>query len=702
MGRGSVRADGWKAGGKAEEIRFEKKLNSDLALDERVGHNHRRRWELLPQGRIVQKMCAKTKNDSKKRKVADYKATPPGWVLVGTYKKGQLEAWPGYYNYPVSDKDEWGEKEAARICELWLFSGAKVQRTFSAKFIGVKTREELIAEYGYPATGKAHGKRYWLFKTEEVPTHDYVVGSKVLVRVKDFAANPDLRKRIKKWLASDGRNGNEFADIIPEVVAAVPMEGLCVCETALQLSLFADDGYRVRPQRQIRLEPPQSEVCGPVAEYSRALRRRQAALFQPQKPETAQGDVRVLELFAGVGGFRVGLERASNRYKTVWNNQWEPATKRQDASIVYCQRFGEVGHSNEDIAAVSVEEIPEADLLVGGFPCQDYSVANTLKRAGGIVGKKGVLWWQIHRILRDSPKPPQYLFLENVDRLLKSPAAQRGRDFAIILASLADLGYAMEWRVINAADYGMPQRRRRTYMVAYREGTPLARDAAATVGKDAATWLSEKGVIAEAFEVQPAKGEQVREFCLEGDLAEITKDFNAGTGKSGTSPFENAGVMVGRRVWTMPVESAYEGDRMTLGQVLVDEAEVPEEFFIGEDDLKEWRYLKGPKSEERVTANGFKYHYTEGGMAFPDALDKPSRTIITGEGGTSPSRFKHVVVTPSGRYRRLTPLELERLNMFPDRHTEGVSDGRRAFLMGNALVTGIVERIGIALLGRMG
>ena len=160
--------------------------------------------------------------------------------------------------------------------------------------------------------------------------------------------------------------------------------------------------------------------------------------------------IHVVELFAGVGGFRIGLERASMLYKTIWNNQWEPSTKRQDASIVYCHRFGEQGHSNEDIATVPTSDIPQCDLLVGGFPCQDYSVATTLKRSGGIEGKKGVLWWQIYRILDEMKQKPNYLLFENVDRLLKSPASQRGRDFAIILASLNDLGYTVEWRIINA------------------------------------------------------------------------------------------------------------------------------------------------------------------------------------------------------------------------------------------------------------
>ncbi len=84
-------------------------------------------------------------------------------------------------------------------------------------------------------------------------------------------------------------------------------------------------------------------------------------------------------------------------------------------------------------------------------------------------------------------------------------------------------------------------------------------------------------------------------------------------------------------------------------------------------------------------------------MAFPDPLEKPARTIITGEGGPTPSRFKHVIKTKSGRYRRLMPLELERANMFPDHHTAASGDGRRAFFMGNALVVGVIEKLGRAL-----
>ena len=401
--------------------------------------------------------------------------------------------------------------------------------------------------------------------------------------------------------------------------------------------------------------------------------------------------IKVVELFAGVGGFRIGLEGASDAYETIWNNQWEPSTVHQDASLVYRARFGSKGHSNQDINIVSTKDIPDHDLLVGGFPCQDYSVASTLSRSGGIEGKKGVLWWQIYRILDEKgDNRPNYIFFENVDRLLGSPAKQRGRDFAIILASLSDLGYTVEWRVINAAEYGMPQRRRRTYIVGYRDGSVVD-------GKieELDKWVLYDGVMAKAFPFEGKEG-TVSVFNIEGTIREVSDGFNKG---HKDSPFGDAGIMRSRYVYSIDTTPVYEGTTMTLGGNLVDEELVPEEFFIPENEVAKWEYEKGAKKIERISKEGYKYIFSEGGMAFPDYLDRPSRTIITGEGGSAASRFKHVVLTPSGRYRRLIPIELERLNMFPDNHTlhPDVSDGRRAFLMGNALVCGVVQNIGKSL-----
>ena len=411
--------------------------------------------------------------------------------------------------------------------------------------------------------------------------------------------------------------------------------------------------------------------------------------------------IRVAELFAGVGGFRLGLEgwdgfsatsgykkKIKSIYEVVWSNQWEPSTKTQHASDVYSNRWGKDKHSNEDISTVPVESIPAHDLLVGGFPCQDYSVATTLKNSKGLIGKKGVLWWSIHNIISSHKKPAKYLFLENVDRLINSPAQQRGRDFAIILQSLNDLGYAVEWRVINAADFGFPQRRRRVFILAYHKSTSLYKNLKKVKPLD---WIYEDGIFAEALPIKKPLEAELKSFELVGDIVEISKNFNK---NKLASPFLNSGIMISGNVSTVKTSPNYDGDSILLKHIL-ESGKIPQEFYIDNEMIDKWNYLKGAKKEVRTKTDGFEYHYSEGGMVFPDDINKPSRTIITGEGGNSPSRFKHVINTSKG-LRRLTPVELERLNMFPDNHTEleGVSATKRAFFMGNALVVGVIERIG--------
>lgn len=398
--------------------------------------------------------------------------------------------------------------------------------------------------------------------------------------------------------------------------------------------------------------------------------------------------LKVVELFAGVGGFRLGLEKF-NKYEVIWSNQWEPQTKTQHASLIYEHRFGHDGHSSEDIETVPTNEIPQHDLLCGGFPCQDYSVATTLKNSKGLIGKKGVLWWSIHRILNEIKDKPTFLFLENVDRLLKSPSSQRGRDFAVMLQSLNDLGYSVEWRVVNAADYGMPQRRRRVFFLGYKKDSKVCKQLKKSTPID---WLLKDGVIQNTFKAE--QDSEVSEFVLDDDLVDISNNFNVGGKKS---LFENTGMMIDGEVTTLKTFPVYKGKSTPLKSIL-EKNKVDEEFFIPKSELPQWKYLKGAKSEERVSSDGYVYKYAEGSMVFPDDLDQPSRTIITSEGGKSPSRFRHAIQTKDG-LRRLTPLELERLNMFPDNHTqfEGVTNSKRGFLMGNALVVGVVEKIGETL-----
>ena len=401
--------------------------------------------------------------------------------------------------------------------------------------------------------------------------------------------------------------------------------------------------------------------------------------------------IRVAEMFAGVGGFRVGLEGygkpgdalympPAGDFKTVWANQWEPpgTEGKQFAWRCYESRFGAGSCVNRNIEDVLDDfeagncEIPDFDLLVGGFPCQDYSVSKPAPDAKGIEGKKGVLWWSIERMLH--LKRPKYVLLENVDRLLKSPTAKRGRDFAIMLSCLAKLGYEVEWMVVNAADYGMPQRRRRVYVFAHH-------------GEDTRFMKPLRG----AFPLE-AKGSQSL-FDIPLDPFETSETF----GNAEKSPFMRYGRMAGGHVGTYNYEPRFDGIHRTIRDVMVSDSDVPGQYFISPESLERWEYLKGAKKEPRKAKNGFEYVYSEGPVAFPDDLDKPSRTILTSEGGSGPSRMKHVVRGDSGRLRRLVPNELDALQCFPKGWTEGMSDNRRAFCMGNALVTEIPHRIGVEL-----
>lgn len=407
--------------------------------------------------------------------------------------------------------------------------------------------------------------------------------------------------------------------------------------------------------------------------------------------ERSDAMIRVAEMFAGVGGFRLGLEGygkpgdalykpPAGDFRTVWANQWEPpgTDSKQFAWRCYESRFGAESCINRNIEDVLDDfeagncEIPNFDLLVGGFPCQDYSVSKPAPDAKGIEGKKGVLWWSIERMLR--LKRPKYALLENVDRLLKSPTAQRGRDFAIMLSCLAQLGYAAEWRVINAADYGMPQRRRRIYIFAYRH------DAAPV------DWP-----ITAAFPFD-VKGE-IAEFNLPNDPYKASKSF----GSAKKSPFVTCGRMWYGHVSTYDVEPRFDGVHRTIRDVIAPDSDVPEQFFISPESLERWEYLKGAKKEPRKARNGHEYIYSEGPVAFPDDLDKPARTILTSEGGSGPSRMKHVVRGDSGKLRRLVPDELDQLQGFPKGWTEGLTDNQRAFCMGNALVVDIPHAIGIEI-----
>ena len=394
----------------------------------------------------------------------------------------------------------------------------------------------------------------------------------------------------------------------------------------------------------------------------------------------------ICELFAGVGGFRLGFDRLGSGWKTTWFSQWEPGAKTQWAHDCYVQHFGDSPdlkgefHTGEDISEMVKENIPDHTLLVGGFPCQDYSVAHTLASSKGIEGKKGVLWWQIRDTLIAKKAP--FCIFENVDRLLKSPAKQRGRDFGVILACLNELGYSAEWRVINAATYGAAQRRRRTFIYAYRNDTKYG---AMHLGGDAKDIISTEGLMAKAFPV--SKISEIKACELPSDIVEVSDHF--------AFDFRAAGYMTSGKIYTADITEIEERP-ILLGDILVKNAD--EKYFINDDErIAKWVYLKGAKKIPRTSANGHEYIFSEGPIAFPDPWDRPARTMLTSE--STLNRSTHVVCDPvKGRLRILTPIETERIQGFDDNWTNsGMPDRMRYFCMGNALVVPMITRMGKVL-----
>lgn len=409
-------------------------------------------------------------------------------------------------------------------------------------------------------------------------------------------------------------------------------------------------------------------------------------------------ELTVAELFAGVGGFRVGLNHVSEigldgkaiekgDWQFVWANQWEPSTKVQNAFYCYTTRFGTKNHVNEDINTIDKITIPDHNLLVGGFPCQDYSVARSLSNEKGIEGKKGVLFWAIRDVIE--AKHPSFILLENVDRLLKSPAKQRGRDFAIMLYTFATLGYTVEWRVINAADYGMPQKRKRIFLFAYKNKTKYGEKVNTLIRKDFTDWLRQVSLFNTTFPIGTFTAPTLLDLKKYQDIVAISSLYAEGN-------FLNTGIMSNYQVFQTDT-TPKKRDLMSLGCIIekanqYNEAIDLETYRISENKISQWKYLKSKKKLERIKPNGDVYYYSEGAMQFPDSLVLPARTMLTSEGILS--RTSHVIYDDTLKgYRTLTEVEAELLQMFPPNWTEGMSRRKRYFMMGNALVTGIISTL---------
>ena len=365
------------------------------------------------------------KNSRKTKEAQQVASEVSRIVLVGTYKGDQLTKWLGWYNYPIVNADKISADDAAKITELWLFKGKKDQRNYKASFVGVKTRQELIDGYGYPAKGKAHGDKYLLFKTEYKYRHKGEVPEdveRVIIRTADFATAPKVRKQLKAYLESPDRHDPDLAKRLPEVITKLRPEQLRVCELAYQMALW---------------ELPNCDSLKPDVPF----------------PAPEKGKFTFIDLFAGIGGIRLGYQSLGG--KCVFSSEWD-----KEAAKTYYSNFGEEPFG--DIQKIDPADIPDFDILLAGFPCQPFSIIGD--KEGFKHETQGTLFFNIEKILIE--KRPKAFMLENVRNLT---AHDGGRTFRVILSHLQNAGYDVHYKVLNALDYGVPQKRERIIICGFRK-----------------------------------------------------------------------------------------------------------------------------------------------------------------------------------------------------------------------------------------
>ena len=305
-------------------------------------------------------------------------------------------------------------------------------------------------------------------------------------------------------------------------------------------------------------------------------------------------------------------------------------------------------------------------------------MARSKSNEKGIEGKKGVLFWEIAATLEAKNTP--FFLLENVDRLLKTPASQRGRDFGIMIRTLTDLEYNIEWRVINAADYGRGQRRRRVFIFGWKNNLKYNNSLSNNSPKEI---ITENGLFAKTFPIADFDKEKIKKdnVLKLKDRVVMTEKYEFG--------FENTGVVIDGQIHTVKTEPL----RIEPIPIMdnLDTISNVSDYIIPEDRLEKFQFLRGRKKIKRKKPNGEIYYYTEGAMSPHDDLSLPARTMLTSERSTN--RSTHIILDPYlNKMRYITPIEAERFQDFPDNWTNtGMSESRRYFMMGNALVSGLIS-----------
>ena len=338
--------------------------------------------------------------------------------------------------------------------------------------------------------------------------------------------------------------------------------------------------------------------------------------------------VKIASLFSGVGGFEKGILQADPKTKIVFASEFDPESKAKDinnqpARIIYNKNFGEYPHG--DIKKINATNVPNHEILCGGFPCQDVSLAG--KRAG-LCGAKSGLFHDIIRILRE--KQPELVFLENVPGLLSS---NRGWDFARVIIELEGVGYTCEWQILNSKDFGVPQNRRRVYIIGHLRGAGT----------------------------QP--------------IFPVTKNDRS--------------VDVVQGQYTNCLTSRYEGGQATGSYII-------ENKFNAQGIISHSMFPRSSKTNK----GGIGHLKKNDGSSY--CLDCGNNQVIevpciagclTGGGHSGGLHSDMTALNTGYGIRRLTPIECERLQGFPDNWTEGISDTQRYKCLGNAVTVPVIEFI---------
>jgi DNA (cytosine-5)-methyltransferase 1 len=407
--------------------------------------------------------------------------------------------------------------------------------------------------------------------------------------------------------------------------------------------------------------------------------------------------MRFIELFAGIGGFRLGLEQAG--HKCVYTNEW----LKKPASI-YEKQFGDKPDTR-DIISIRGNELPEADLICGGFPCATFSVAG--KRQGfSLEDTRGTLCFEMFRLAKERKVP--YILFENVKGLLNH---DKGRTLRIMLAALDELGYDTQWEVLDSQNFGVPQHRERIFVIGHLRGTsrpqvfPIGRPSTEDDESNKREQKTRQGLfsnISPTLDAHYSKGGASRQYVTQWRRGYF-RDY-----KSDGSPTLTANMGTGgHNVPFIKKRVKFVG---ALGKPRKNSKEKDKHLSRAYSQSKRVFSANGVSPTLSGTERSGRYNVSVKAVITPDRKNKKQNGRRMKEDGepsfTLGAQDRHGVALGT-QIRKLTPLECERLQGLPDNFTKYYADGslvsnsERYERCGRTVTIPVIKAIGDKLNGKL-